>query len=235
MTPTFFGLLNSDAGVAIGLAILFFFLALFSRHLLSILGAAILAAVAVLVWLIPTSTPIIIATGCAAGSVLVLWIGRRLRIDRQALQRDLLNIAGKVDAVGSQNTLTNIRLAELKLGLERSNGAQLVPDGPAQFYGHIEGEVRGSELLIGERAEVVGNIIAQEVIIRGRIKGTIRAVRVKLQASGAVEGDIFHRSLSIEESALFEGSSRRVENPIETAAKGPDKPRPQLVTAEGVA
>ena len=92
--------------------------------------------------------------------------------------------------------------------------------------------MRGSELIIGEGADIVGNVIAQEVIIRGRIKGTIRAVRVKLQASGTVEGDIFHRSLSIEDSALFEGSSRRVENPMETA-KAP--PRPQLAAAEGVA
>jgi len=105
-------------------------------------------------------------------------------------------------------------------------------DGPAQFYGHIEGEVRGSDLLIGEGAEVVGNVIAQEVTVRGRIKGTIRAVRVKLEASGAVEGDIFHRSLSIEDTALFEGSSRRVENPIETPKPAP---RPQLATAEGAA
>jgi cytoskeletal protein CcmA (bactofilin family) len=107
-------------------------------------------------------------------------------------------------------------------------------DGPAQFYGHIEGEVRGSDLLIGEGAEVVGNVIAQEVTIRGRVKGTIRAVRVKLQATGAVEGDIFHRSLSVEDSALFEGSSRRVENPIDTPLKTADKPavRPQLATAD---
>ena len=63
---------------------------------------------------------------------------------------------------------------------------------------------------------------------------TIRAVRVKLQAGGTVEGDIFHRSLSVEDTALFEGSSRRVENPIE-AAKAPDKPRPQLAAAEGAA
>jgi cytoskeletal protein CcmA (bactofilin family) len=120
------------------------------------------------------------------------------------------------------------------IGSGTSIVGNIVCDGPAQFYGHIEGEVRGSDLLIGEGAEVVGNVIAQEVIIRGRIKGTIRAVRVKLQASGAVEGDIFHRSLSIEDSALFEGSSRRVENPIDTPLKAPDKPvvRPQFAAAE---
>jgi cytoskeletal protein CcmA (bactofilin family) len=120
------------------------------------------------------------------------------------------------------------------IGAGTSIVGNITCDGPAQFYGHIEGEVRGSDLLIGEGAEVVGNVIAQEVTVRGRIKGTIRAVRVKLQATGAVEGDIFHRSLSIEDTALFEGSSRRVENPIETP-KPP--PRPQLAPApaEGVA
>jgi cytoskeletal protein CcmA (bactofilin family) len=58
-------------------------------------------------------------------------------------------------------------------------------------------------------------VIAQNVTVCGRIKGTIRAVRVKLQNGGAVEGDIFHRSLSIDENSLFEGCSRRVENPTE--------------------
>jgi hypothetical protein len=61
----------------------------------------------------------------------------------------------------------------------------------------------------------------------GRVKGTIRAVHVKLQNGGAVEGDIFHRSLSIDENSQFEGSSRRVENPIDSSSsvdpKGPQK------------
>jgi cytoskeletal protein CcmA (bactofilin family) len=60
----------------------------------------------------------------------------------------------------------------------------------------------------------------------GRVKGTIRAVRVKLKDGGAVEGDIFHRSLSIDENSLFEGSSRRVENPTEQPSvetKGPQE------------
>ena len=64
-------------------------------------------------------------------------------------------------------------------------------------------------------ATIDGSVIAQNVTVCGRIKGTIRAVRVKLQNGGVVEGDIFHRSLSIDENSLFEGSSRRVENPTE--------------------
>jgi cytoskeletal protein CcmA (bactofilin family) len=98
--------------------------------------------------------------------------------------------------------------------------------GQAQVFGRIEGELRASDLLISDGARVEGNVIAQDVTVCGRVKGTIRAVRVKLQNGGAVEGDIFHRSLSIDENSQFEGSSRRVENPIDSSsvdAKGPQK------------
>ena len=100
-------------------------------------------------------------------------------------------------------------------------------NGPAQVFGRIEGELRASDLLIGDGAQIEGSVIAQDVTVRGRVKGTIRAVRVKLEDGGAVEGDIFHRSLSIDENSLFEGSSRRVENPTDPLssvdAKGPQK------------
>jgi cytoskeletal protein CcmA (bactofilin family) len=82
----------------------------------------------------------------------------------------------------------------------------------------IEGELRASDLLIDDGAQVEGNVIAQNVMVCGRVKGAIRAVRVKLQNGGAVEGDIFHRTLSIDENSQFEGSSRRVENPTDPSS-----------------
>jgi cytoskeletal protein CcmA (bactofilin family) len=99
--------------------------------------------------------------------------------------------------------------------------------GQAQVFGRIEGELRGSDLLISDGAQIEGSIIAQNVTVCGRVKGTIRAVRIRLQNGGAVEGDIFHRSLSIDENSQFEGSSRWVENPIDSSSsvdlKGPPK------------
>jgi cytoskeletal protein CcmA (bactofilin family) len=104
------------------------------------------------------------------------------------------------------------------IGSGMSITGNVVCDGPMQVHGRIEGELRATEILIGDGAQVEGNILAQDLTIRGRVKGTIRSVRVKLQGNGTVEGDIFHRSLSIDEHALFEGTSRRVENPIEGTA-----------------
>ena len=99
------------------------------------------------------------------------------------------------------------------------SGMSIVGDiecnGPAEVFGRIQGEVRASNLVIGEGAQVEGSVIAQDVTVCGSVKGTIRAVRVTLQGGGVVEGDIFHRSLLIDESSLFEGTSRRVENPTD--------------------
>jgi cytoskeletal protein CcmA (bactofilin family) len=107
-------------------------------------------------------------------------------------------------------------------------------EGPAQVFGRIEGELRASDLLISDGAHIEGSIVAQNVTVCGRVKGTIRAVRVKLQNGGAVEGDIFHRSLSIDENSQFEGSSRRVENPMDPSssvdAKSPQTTETQSPT-----
>jgi cytoskeletal protein CcmA (bactofilin family) len=113
------------------------------------------------------------------------------------------------------------------IGSDMSIVGNIECKGPAQVFGRIKGDLRASDLLIGDGAEVEGSVIAQDVTVCGRVKGTIRAVRAKLQDGGAVEGDIFHRSLSIDENSLFEGSSRRVENPTDPSlsvdAKGSEK------------
>ena len=112
------------------------------------------------------------------------------------------------------------------IGSDMSIVGNIECKGPAQVFGRIEGEVRASDLQISDGAQIEGSVIAQDVTVCGRVKGTIRAVRVKLQDGGVVEGDIFHRSLSIDENSLFEGSSRRVENPTDlpsVEAKGPQE------------
>src|SRR5262245_2070331 len=88
--------------------------------------------------------------------------------------------------------------------------------GAVKISGRIEGELHAATILINDGAQVEGDIVAEELTIGGRVKGTIHANRVKLTSSAIVEGDIFHRSLSIEENARFEGSSRREETVIDT-------------------
>ena len=81
--------------------------------------------------------------------------------------------------------------------------------------GQIEGELRALTVLIDEGAKLEGDVVAEEATIGGMVKGTIHANRVKLNSTAVVEGDIFHRSLSIEEDARFEGSSKREDKPVD--------------------
>jgi cytoskeletal protein CcmA (bactofilin family) len=89
---------------------------------------------------------------------------------------------------------------------------KIVDEGTVRVLGQLEGELRALNILIGEGAKVQGDLVAEELTIGGIVKGTIHANRVKLSSTAVVEGDIFHRSLSIEENARFEGSSKRKDN-----------------------
>ena len=99
--------------------------------------------------------------------------------------------------------------------------------GTVRISGRIEGELHASTILIDDGAQVEGEIVAQELIIGGRVHGTIHANRVKLHGGAIVEGDIFHRSLSIDENARFEGSSRREETVIDVPQIPFDRPEAQ--------
>ena len=85
-------------------------------------------------------------------------------------------------------------------------------DGPWEILCSIEGELRGTEITIAAGATVIGSVIARDLIVRGRITGTIRAVNVKLRGGAAVDGDIFHKTLLVEEDAAFDGASRVLEH-----------------------
>ena len=87
--------------------------------------------------------------------------------------------------------------------------------GEVQVDGEIHGDIRCSSLLIGDKSQVNGGVVAEDVVVRGHLVGSIRGLRIMLQAPSHVEGDIFHQSLAIEQGAYFEGQSRRSDNPLE--------------------
>ena len=61
---------------------------------------------------------------------------------------------------------------------------------------------------------MTGSVVAEDVVVRGHLVGSITGLRITLQGQSHVEGDIFHQSLAIEQGAYFEGKSRRSDNPL---------------------
>ena len=111
------------------------------------------------------------------------------------------------------------------IGSQMTIAGRIVCAAAARIFGRIEGELHGASVMIGvgarvrgaltgadlmidEGAQVEGDVRGHSVMVRGDVKGTIRAAEVKLLGYAAVEGDIFHQRLSMEETTQFEGSSR---------------------------
>ncbi|MEO1266288.1 MAG: polymer-forming cytoskeletal protein, partial [Pseudomonadota bacterium] len=80
--------------------------------------------------------------------------------------------------------------------------------------GEVKGDIRGAQVLIGKSARISGNVIGDDVVVRGHVKGAVHGRRVAVQASGHVEGDIHHETLAIEQGAFFEGRSKRSPDPF---------------------
>jgi len=91
----------------------------------------------------------------------------------------------------------------------------VVSTGGVQVFGRVDGDIHAAHLVVGKGANINGNARAQDVVIDGAFKGTIHGNNVKLQATAAVEGEIYNRSLAIDQNAQFEGVARRLVQPVE--------------------
>jgi len=135
---------------------------------------------------------------------------RRLTRDGDASQQEASSISSGLSIVG-----------------------KITGHGALTIFGHVDGEVRASSVVIAKGAQMVGDIVAEELTINGHVKGTLHANRVKLNSTAVVDGDIYHRSLAIEENAQFEGMSRRQENVIATPSLVSAKPSAQAINLNG--
>jgi cytoskeletal protein CcmA (bactofilin family) len=104
--------------------------------------------------------------------------------------------------------------------------------GDIQIDGRVEGDVRSIGLVIGEKAEIHGEIFAEDITVRGKVVGRICARKVLLAATSHVEGDILHEALAVETGAFFEGNCRHSDNPL---GNGPSNENRQAAHAEAPA
>ena len=103
----------------------------------------------------------------------------------------------------------------------------LISSGDIQVDGRVDGDVRSVGLVIGDKAEIHGEVFAEDVTVRGKVVGRIRARKVLLAATSHVEGDILHEAFAVESGAFFEGNCRHSDNPLGDAPRVPPAPAVQ--------
>jgi cytoskeletal protein CcmA (bactofilin family) len=86
--------------------------------------------------------------------------------------------------------------------------------GELHIDGTIYGIVRARSCVIDMNGFVHGEIIAEDIFIRGRVVGPIRGTHVNLYAGAQVEGDILNETISIENGANVYGMISRADVPM---------------------
>jgi len=95
----------------------------------------------------------------------------------------------------------------------------LFSKGEVLVEGEIQGDVHCVSLIIGNNGQIIGEVVAEDAVLHGRLNGSMRSKTVSLQKSSHMEGDIHYQTLFIEEGAFFEGMSHRSDNPTTTDAQ----------------
>ncbi len=105
------------------------------------------------------------------------------------------------------------------IGEDLTIAGNVTSKGELHLNGQIQGDVHCVALVLGENAQLKGGVVAEDVMVRGRLIGSVHALRVMLQSQAHVEGNLFHKNLSIEQGAHFEGESRPSEDPLVSQAE----------------
>ncbi|WP_372603249.1 polymer-forming cytoskeletal protein [Actibacterium sp.] len=96
--------------------------------------------------------------------------------------------------------------------------------GDIQIEGTVEGDIRAHMLTVGEGATIRGEIMADDIVVNGRVIGRVRGLKVRLTSTARVEGDIIHKTIAIESGAHFEGSVQRQDDPLSGQGQPVKKP-----------
>jgi len=110
----------------------------------------------------------------------------------------------------------------------------LESEGDILIRGKVHGSIICKLLIIDTQAAVEGGIEADEVIIRGATRGTIKAKRVRIEKTANIDSEIVHESFAAEEGARIRGALRHIDDVKKDEAEGVKKTNGSTMHFEAV-
>jgi cytoskeletal protein CcmA (bactofilin family) len=130
---------------------------------------------------------------------------------------------------GRQNRTSEPEHIETVLGPSANLRGTLRSDGGVRVDGVFEGAIEtAGNVVVGEGAKVVADIMAKNVTVGGAVKGNVEATgRLEILSTGIVYGDISVQSVMIDQGGQLHGLSRMrgLDHPALAAPEG-HKPQP---------
>jgi cytoskeletal protein CcmA (bactofilin family) len=176
----------------------------------------IFAASGVVLAMMATATPVIalVATVAAMSLIWMIasgkWVAKELR-HHNAMTAAMTAAVATVAKPATSN-VSNSASSPTIISSDAVIVGSLTADGDVEIASQIDGDIRCVGLLIGDSGQVNGNIFAEYVAIRGRVKGIIRARKVVLHSASHVGGDILSETFAVELGAIFEGTCQHCDD-----------------------
>ena len=115
------------------------------------------------------------------------------------------------------------------LGPDTAIEGNIVCGGEIHIDGELRGTVQAHTCLVDVNGHVQGAILAQFVVVRGRVIGPITARQLTITKGAHVEGNVVHQGISIEQGAFVMGS---IAHDMSGPEAQPNAGLPQKVEAE---
>lgn len=119
------------------------------------------------------------------------------------------SITKKLEMITSSNFKTTPTIIAPDITIEGS----LNSTGVIEIEGNVKGIVKSESIILREECFVEGSIISENLNIRGRFEGSIKAKNISISSKGRVYGEIEYDSLSVEDGASIDGQFKRLKSP----------------------
>ncbi len=95
---------------------------------------------------------------------------------------------------------------ESLIGTRTDFQGEFTVKGTLRVDGRVDGRVNADCVVLSETGFIKGEVIAQKIIVGGKIEGNLRAQEiVEIKATGKILGEIFTNKISVTEGGEFNG------------------------------
>ena len=100
------------------------------------------------------------------------------------------------------------------IGADTEITGDLASGGDVRIEGTMRGALRAKRCIVEAEGFVEGEIIAEEIVVRGRVDGPLRGYLVHLQDGAQLRGDVVNERIVIDQGAEITGAVRRSDDPL---------------------
>lgn len=84
--------------------------------------------------------------------------------------------------------------------------------GLIEIEGHVNGTIKGNIVVLREGGIIEGTVIAENLNIKGKFEGSIKAKQITISKNADVIGNIEYEALSVEDGASIDGQFKKLSN-----------------------